>query len=256
MAIALTQLNKQNKMTATVETLDRASASVADIALRFPHAIDILNKHHLDYCCNGKKLFDDVCKRNNLDPEQIWQEVQYTNGGSSAGKSDRFESWNLTLLVDYIVMNHHVYVTSAIPEIKGLLDKVCSAHGDDQPYLLGVREKFNSLSEELLSHMPKEEQLLFPAIKRIEQNTLHTKDSFSADNLTIPIMVMEHEHEVAGDLVKSIRTLTNNFMPPAFACPTFLITYKMLQEFDNDLMQHIHLENNILFPKAQLLSQN
>ena len=243
-------------MTATAETLDRASASVADIALRFPHAIDILNKHHLDYCCNGKKRFDDVCKRNNLDPEQIWQEVQHANGGSSSGKPDRFESWKLTLLIDYIVMNHHVYVTSAIPEIKGLLNKVCHAHGEDHPNLLSVREKFNSLSEELLAHLPKEEELLFPAIKRIEQNALNAKDSSSSDNLTIPIMVMEHEHETAGDLMKSIRTLTNHFMPPAFACPTFLITYKMLQEFDNDLMQHIHLENNLLFPKAKILNQN
>lgn len=242
-------------MTATIETLDRASASVADIALRFPHAIDILNKHHLDYCCNGKKQFDDVCKQHNLDPEQIWQEVQHAIGGSTTGKADRFESWNLTLLIDYIVMNHHVYVTSAIPEIKGLLNKVCEAHGAEQPFLLSVREKFNRLAEELLAHMPKEEQLLFPAIKRIEQNALNAKDPSSADNLTIPIMVMEHEHETAGDLVKSIRSLTNYFSPPAFACPTFLITYKMLQEFDDDLMQHIHLENNILFPKAKKLTE-
>ena len=255
-AIALIQLDNYNQMTATVETLDRASASVADIALRFPHAIDILNKHHLDYCCNGKKRFDDVCKENNLDPEQIWQELQHANGGSTTRKPDRFESWTLTLLIDYIVMNHHVYVTRAIPEIKGLLNKVCNAHGEDQPYLLSVREKFNSLSQELLAHMTKEEEILFPAIKKIEQNALTIKSSPSSDNLTIPIMVMEHEHEIAGDLVKSIRTLTNNFMPPAFACPTFLIAYKMLQEFDNDLMQHIHLENNILFPNAKKLTEN
>ena len=243
-------------MIAIDETLDRSSASVADIALHFPHAIEILNRYNLDYCCNGKKQFDDVCKKNNLDPEQIWQEVLRANSGSTGGKHDRFESWNLTLLIDYIIMNHHVYVENAIPEIKGLLDKVCNAHGEDQPCLLSVREKFNSLSEELLAHMPKEEEMLFPAIKRIEQNSLTAKDSLSSDNLTIPIMVMEHEHEAAGDLVKSIRLLTNHFKPPAFACPTFLITYKMLQEFDNDLMQHIHLENNILFPKAQLLTQN
>lgn len=240
-------------MTATVETLDRASASVADIALRFPHSIDILNKYHLDYCCNGKKPFDDACTRKGLDPEKIWQEVQRAGGGSSLGKPDRFESWNLALLIDYIVMNHHQYVETAIPEIKGLLNKVCSAHGEDQPYLLSVREDFISLAEELLAHLPKEEEILFPAIKQIEKDAWNDKSS--PDDLTIPIMVMEHEHEVAGALVHSIRSLTNNFMPPAFACPTFLITYKMLQEFDDDLMQHIHLENNILFPKAKLLTQ-
>ena len=239
-------------MKAIAETLDRSSASVADIALHFPHAIEILNRHYLDYCCNGKKSFEDACKENNLNSEKIWLEILRTS--TDPVKNDRFESWGLTLLIDYIVHNHHHYVQSAIPEIKGLLNKVCAAHAEELPYLYKLREEFNRLAKELLAHLQKEEDILFPAIKKIEQNALNEKRSASSDNLTIPILVMEHEHEAAGDLLKSIQSLTKHFIPPAFACPTFIITYKMLEEFNNDLMQHIHLENNILFPKALLLT--
>ncbi len=242
-------------MVATVETLDRASASVADIALHFPHAIEILNKYNLDYCCNGKKRFEDVCKKHNLDPEQIWIELLVTKGDSDMDKHARFETWNLSLLIDFILQNHHEYVRKSIPEIRELLDKVCNAHGEDQPALHKIRKDFNSLAEELLEHLPKEEEILFPAIKRIiQQNNGFIENSVLLANLDKPILAMEHEHESAGDLIKSIRSLTNHYTPPAFACPTYQITFKMLHEFDHDLMQHIHLENNILFPKAKMLN--
>ncbi|MEK6782391.1 MAG: iron-sulfur cluster repair di-iron protein [Bacteroidota bacterium] len=242
-------------MVATDETIDRATATVADIALYFPQAIEVLNRYNLDYCCNGKKNFDDVCKQHNLNPEQIWFELLGTNVDSGTNNHMRFETWDLPLLIDFILQNHHQYVRESIPKIRELLDKVCNVHGDEQPELHKVRENFNSLAEELFAHMPKEEEILFPSINRIiQQNNGFIKSSTRLGNLNSPILVMEHEHETAGDLIKSIRSLTNGYTPPAFACPTYQITFKMLKEFDNDLMQHIHLENNILFPKAKMLS--
>ena len=129
-------------------------------------------------------------------------------------------------------------------------------HGTEDASLLKVQEAFDRLSEELLAHMPKEEEILFPAIKKMERQQLFAHDSFQPSQLKMPITAMEHEHDAAGELIKSIRSLTNHYLPPAYACPTFQITCKMLEEFDKDLMQHIHLENNILFPKAQLLSNH
>ncbi len=244
-------------MVAIEETLDKTTASVAEIALHFPQAIEILNKYNLDYCCNGKKRFEDVCNIRNLDSEQIWSELQETNANSGFDKRIRFETWDLPLLIDFILQNHHKYVRESIPEIRELLDKVCNVHGNEEPSLHKIREDFISLSNELWAHMPKEEDILFPAIDRlIQQKNGYINDSIYLNNLNAPILAMEHEHESAGDLIKSIRSLTNNYTPPAFACPTYQITYKMLQEFDNDLMQHIHLENNILFPKAQMLTTN
>lgn len=153
------------------------------------------------------------------------------------------------MLIDFIIQNHHSYVTSAIPEIQALLDKVCVAHSNDRFELLTVREDFLDLAEELTSHMKKEEFVLFPAIKRLESQT--HDDHPLASAIQTPISAMEHEHTVAGDLIKHIRLNTNNYTPPDFACPTFRITYKKLQEFDQDLMRHIHLENNILFERMK-----
>ena len=153
------------------------------------------------------------------------------------------------MLVDFIIQNHHSYVTSAIPEIKALLDKVCAAHGNDNPELLAVREDFLELAEELISHMKKEEFVLFPAIKRLDAQT--HDDHPLAGAIQTPISAMEHEHVLAGDLIKHIRSLTSNYIPPDFACPTYRITLTKLQQFDNDLMRHIHLENNILFERMK-----
>jgi regulator of cell morphogenesis and NO signaling len=123
-------------------------------------------------------------------------------------------------------------------------------HGDTNPELLRVRSEFNELAEELLGHMPKEEQILFPAIKRIEgQPIVSVESEILPSALVMPIKVMEDEHDHAGALIKSIRALTNHYERPSYACPTYQLTLTMLEEFDNDLIQHIHLENNILFPR-------
>ena len=121
---------------------------------------------------------------------------------------------------------------------------------EDSPFLPAVRDRFNRLAEELLDHLPKEEEILFPAARKLFHASASARDKGGIPlHLDAPIAVMEHEHEEAGKLIKGIRALTDNYTPPGFACPTYKITYVMLNQFDKDLMQHIHLENNILFPK-------
>lgn len=229
-------------------TLEGNSATVAQLAISHPAALAVFEKYNIDYCCGGHRSLEEACQKVGLDPVKIKQEI-YQSGGGEVSHALRPERWTSALLVDYIIQNHHQYVNDAIPEIKALLDKVCDAHGNDSLELLTIREDFAELAEELTSHMQKEEFVLFPAIKRLEAQT-HA-DHPLAGAIQSPISAMEHEHTIAGDLIKHIRTLSNQYTPPDFACPTYRITYKRLQEFDNDLMRHIHLENNILFERMK-----
>ncbi len=243
-------------MTFTDQTLEMVTATVADVALAFPQAISVLNKYDLDFCCNGKVPFVEACKKSNLNSENLWQEILEAPR-MKQGNTLNFETWNSSVLADFIVQHHHQYVREAIPKIRELLDKVCRVHVDTNPELLAVRTDFEALALELLGHLPKEEQILFPAIKRIEGEPIASvEDAIAPDALAMPIHVMEAEHERAGELIKSIRSRTNHYTAPSYACPTFQLTYVMLQEFDNDLLQHIHLENNILFPRFKSIVHN
>src|SRR5687768_4625721 len=229
-------------------TIDGNAPTVAQLAISHPGGLAVFTKYNIDYCCGGHRSIEDACSRLGLDPDKIKAEI-VQSPGTETSKAFRPENWSSTFLAEYIVQNHHVYVKKSIPEIQAFLDKVCDAHGDDCLELLLIRENFSDLAEELTSHMEKEERVLFPAIKRLEaQNDV---DHPLVSTLQIPVGAMEHEHVIAGDLVKQIRAASNNYTPPDFACPTFRITYKRLQEFDNDLMRHIHLENNILFERVK-----
>jgi regulator of cell morphogenesis and NO signaling len=232
--------------------LEMETATVADVALAFPNAIDILNQYHLDFCCQGKVPFTEACRKANLNPDTIWSEIQQAGEGSGTGHPLRFENWSSSMLVDFIVQHHHQYVQEAIPRIQELLEKICSVHGDTNPELMLVRDDFNDLANELLNHLPKEEQILFPAIKRLEGSEAHDPGQVIMPSaLKMPIHMMEDEHERAANLVKSIRRHTQQYTVPEYACPTYQLTFNLLNEFDNDLMQHIHLENNILFPRVK-----
>lgn len=234
--------------------LEMTTAAVADIALNFPQAIDLLNEYNLDYCCNGKKNFVGVCKSRQLNPETIWNEIMEKKQLASSDSRLKFQNWEPALLIDFIVQHHHSYVRESLPRITELLNKVCSVHANDSPQLAEIRNLFDQVAEELLEHMPKEEVVLFPAIRRITGKTNNGVSSASI-NVQAPIVTMEHEHEAVGDLVKRIRILTDQYTPPLHACPTFQLTYRLLKEFDHDLMQHIHLENNILFPMVRTARQ-
>lgn len=221
--------------------------TVAEMAVSYPAALSVFTKYNIDYCCGGNRSLEDACIRVGLNPDKIRQEIVNSPVQQSA-VPPRAERWSASLLADYIVQNHHAYVKNAIPEIGALLEKVCAAHGEDNIELLNIQQDFSDLAEELLNHMDKEEIALFPAIKRLEAQGV--EEHPLAETLKAPIAMMEHEHTVAGDLMKSIRLLSHNYTVPEFACPTYRVTYQKLKEFDDDLMTHVHLENNILFKKS------
>jgi regulator of cell morphogenesis and NO signaling len=224
--------------------------TVADIARQFPHAVPVFKKLHIDFCCNGNRLFTEVCKEAGLIPEEI--KLQIVQSTEKPPIHFRADDWSASFLVDYILQNHHTYVKRTIPQLEALLAKVESVHGNEHPEIHAIHTCFVSLAEELLGHMQKEEQMLFPIIKQLvkHKDSGEAIGSFPFQTIRNPIAVMENEHAGAGEDMENIRRLTNNFNPPADACQSYRLLYKLLEEFEDDLHQHVHLENNLLFPKA------
>ncbi|NJN42005.1 MAG: iron-sulfur cluster repair di-iron protein [Flammeovirgaceae bacterium] len=223
-----------------MDTIISNRKTVAQVAVENPNSIKILSAYGIDYCCGGNKALEDVCAEKKIEVDKLMVEISQNKVKTPEGH--RYENWTSDFLADYIENNHHTYVRTNIPEIKELLEKLYLRHGQNSPELYELSENFNRLSEELYSHMRKEELILFPAIRK----TIREKIQI---DVAAPVVVMEHEHEVAGGLLKAIRRITSDFTLPAEACTTWHIAYKKLQEFEQDLMLHIHLENNILFKK-------
>ncbi|MFC3880550.1 iron-sulfur cluster repair di-iron protein [Algoriphagus namhaensis] len=208
----------------------------------------IFKKYNIDFCCGGNKPLDTVCETKGLSLDKILSELQIESSQGGAQSID-YKSWPLDLLATYIERTHHVFVRENIPAIQGFLDKLVKVHGSRHPELSDIRSLFLEISEELLQHMEKEEELLFPEIKKASD--IYAVFEERKSKIADLIAVMEAEHENAGDIFRQISQLTSNYTPPADACTTYKVTYKMLQEFEDNLHLHVHLENNILFPATQ-----
>jgi regulator of cell morphogenesis and NO signaling len=219
---------------------------------------DVFRKYGIDFCCNGNRSIDDACKEGNLDATLIENDLQAltVSGGSQESAID-FKSWPFDLLADYIEKKHHRYVATQIPVLQAYLLKITSVHGGRHPELQEIKELFDGSAEELTAHMKKEEMLLFPFIRKMVTTKHDNLNSLEAPFGTVqnPIRMMMHEHDTEGVRFRKIAALTNNYQVPADGCNTYLVTYKLLKEFEEDLHLHIHLENNILFPKAIEMEQ-
>ena len=215
------------------------------------HTAVVFEKYNLDYCCNGKKQFEDACKENNIDPNLVLIDLEKVNNNVAVNEQN-YEDWAMDFLIDYIINNHHQYIRKMIPLIAEHGEKATVAHGENHPELLKISEIFAVIYKDLRQHMLKEEQILFPFIKQIvqikENNGQTEKPYFGS--VQHPIQMMEAEHENAGDGFNEINQLSKNYKIPTDACPTYSVFYNALIEFEKDIHKHIHLENNILFPKA------
>lgn len=211
----------------------------------------IFKKYGIDFCCRGGRTVEDACLAKGIDPEPLINELAQIANRETKTDVD-YTSWKLDRLANHIEDRHHTYVERATEELKPFLDKVAKVHGNEHPYLLTIRELFFESAGNLAQHMKKEELILFPFIKRM-QLALDTgepmpKPPFGTVNN--PISMMKTEHEDEGQRFETMSELTNGFNPPEYACNTWRVTYHLLKEFQDDLHLHIHLENNILFPKA------
>ncbi|MFN8366303.1 MAG: iron-sulfur cluster repair di-iron protein [Candidatus Kapaibacterium sp.] len=226
--------------------------TLADVVKSNYRAAVILQQHGLDFCCGGKATIEESCAKNHLDSEELLHELNALSLRDVAAAINRWEEWDLEFLIEYIKRNHHMYIRNSIPVIIRHLQKVRDKHGMRHQELVQIFDVFLALCEDLLEHLGKEEQVLFPYVKkllRLQQAKLpQTNAPFAS--ITSPIAVLEAEHERAGNLMITVRSLTNNYQAPANACNTFRLVYDELAEFDKDLMQHTFLENHILFPKS------
>jgi regulator of cell morphogenesis and NO signaling len=219
-------------------------------------AARIFEQYGIDFCCGGKKSIAEACISKGLDPEHVLTSLTeiHENGTSLA---ENFNLWKPDFLIDYIVNNHHSYVEKMLPVIYMHSQKVADKHRLSHPETAAIAGLFISIKEELEVHMQKEERVLFPYIKtllKMEENG--EKAAFPPfGTVENPIRMMESEHETAGNLMAEINSLSSGFTPPEDACATFKVLYSELKEFENDLHTHIHLENNILFPKAIALEK-
>jgi regulator of cell morphogenesis and NO signaling len=210
----------------------------------------VFEKYSLDFCCNGKRSLNDACIEKGINPVHVVNEIESINS-TPVNEETKPDELKLDELIDYIINNHHLYVNKMLPVISAHTQKIASVHGANHPETKKIAEIFSAVNSEMKHHMMKEEKILFPHIKvLVRNNNGRTTDKPYFGTIKNPIAMMEAEHQSAGDGMKEIRELANNFTPPPDACETYKITFKELKDFEEDLHRHIHLENNILFPGA------
>ena len=230
--------------------------TIGDFVAKDFRTAAIFTKYGIDFCCKGQRTIDEVCTKKNINEANLLDELNAVMATKNDSGID-FNSWPLDLLIDYIEKTHHRFVEEKTPVILQFLDKLCSVHGSNHPELFEINELFKSSAGELRPHMKKEELVLFPFVKRMMNATkshgVIGKPHFGTVKNPISAMMIEHDNE--GERFRAIAALTNNYTPPEDACNTYKVTYSMLEEFEQDLHKHIHLESNILFPKAKALEK-
>ena len=228
--------------------------TVREFATEIPNATRIFEKFGIDYCCGGGQALATACVKAKVSIDQVLHSLQETGtpGTEAAGDAPDFQNSRLAELIFHILCRHHGYVKQEVPRLKQLLTKVVAVHGSAHAELAVIQHTFAGVADELLGHMMKEEMVLFPYIEAMEQ-AIHAGKPVPRPpfgSIANPVRMMELEHESAGSALEEIRRLTSGYTPPENACFSYKTLYSALKEFEADLHQHVHLENNILFPRA------
>ncbi|HEY0677277.1 MAG TPA: iron-sulfur cluster repair di-iron protein [Chitinophagaceae bacterium] len=218
--------------------------TLAQIVTSDYRTASVFEKYGLDYCCRGKQTLQHSCEEFKLSVDKLISELKAVSSGSKPAVD--FSNMSLSDLIDHIIRSHHEYVKAEMPYLLAYLHKVAMKHGERHPEMVNVYEAFAYLKEEMENHMAKEEEILFPQIRSLENQ----ENSFRKEYLQSPISSMLLEHSAAGSLMQEIKRLTGNYKPPMDACTTYRLSLASLNAFELDFHQHVHLENNILFPKA------
>jgi len=225
--------------------------TVRELALENPVATRVFEKLGIDYCCGGNQSLEQACRAANVSIDHVLDSLEAA--ASQPTPEDRnWQNEPLAELIAHITATHHKYVREETARLAPLFDKVCGAHGNNHPELLEMRSTFRALAGELSTHMMKEEMVLFPYIVRMEEAVIQDEPILPPPfgSVQNPVVMMMHEHDSAGDALRSLRKASGDYTVPPDACVSYQTLYKALAEFEADLHQHIHLENNILFPRA------
>ncbi len=229
-----------------------ADRTVAELVADDYRRAEVFKRYGIDFCCGGGRTVEAVCRKKNVSFEELSRALTDVTNEKGSSPLAEAKSWDLGFLADYIVNVHHRYVRENIPLLIEFTAKVARVHGHADAELIRIAEIFGDVAAELNQHMMKEEQILFPYIKQLEQQRRQGGPTEAPPFGTVqnPISMMEHEHEQVGAWLHEIQELSHDYMPPEHACNTYRVSFLKLKEFEEDLHTHIHLENNILFPRA------
>ena len=233
-------------------TLD-TNRTVRELALDMPDATRVFEQLRIDYCCGGHRTLADACRTAGLNVEEVVGLLERDAWSPAQGDVVLdFQSLSLAELVSYIIEKHHLFTTAEMERIEALVSKVCGKHGENHPELLEVGTLFARLCDELRPHMQKEERVLFPYVAVLEVSTARGMAPPFAPfgTVTNPVRMMMFEHDAAGDILRALRATTRDYAVPEDACMSYRALYQALEGLEADLHQHIHLENNVLFPRA------
>jgi len=227
--------------------------TVREVAVENLAATRVFERLGIDYCCGGNQLLEQACEKAGVSVHELLASMEIEEESARAAQQVRdWQGEPLSELVTHIQNTHHKYAREEIVRLSALLNKVCSVHGKNHPELFEIQPIFAGLAQELTTHMMKEEMVLFPYIVRMEEAVVLKAPVLPAPFGTVanPVAMMEHEHDSAGNALRAIRKASDGFTTPADACISYQTLYQALAAFEADLHQHIHLENNILFPRA------
>ncbi len=239
-------------MEATKVSDDRFSGkTVGQIVAKNYRTADVFKSYGIDFCCGGDASLEKVCFEHGLDQDELLKELaEKVEGGKPYGQ--QYDTWELDFLMDFIVQQHHQYMRSALPEIDDYLQRVCKVHGIQHPELKHIHWYFDQLNEDFKLHMTFEEEKAFPLIKTL-LNTSNESKYGEIQSAKKSLDLMADDHSKTGKTLKKIRSLSNSYTPPEDACSTYKVLYNKLRELEADIKKHVHLENNILTPKAMRL---
>jgi regulator of cell morphogenesis and NO signaling len=229
-------------------TVLRIQDTVGEIVARRPALSRVFEAAGVDYCCGGKRTLEDVCRQKGLEPQSFLALLEQSASETDGEPIVDAAAMSLSDLIDHILEAHHAYLRSELPRLNGLTEKVAAVHGANDVRLHQLRQTVLMLASELTSHMMKEEQILFPMIRRLDLSDI--PPTFHCGSIANPIRQMELEHYDAGGGLEQIRTLTDDYSPPDWACNTYRAMLDALAHLERDMRQHIHKEDNILFPRA------
>jgi regulator of cell morphogenesis and NO signaling len=238
----------------TRQAKESANKTVGEFVAADYRSAKVFEKYGIDFCCGGKELLSAACREKGIDLATIQAEIEAVKS-EPLERGQNYSAWELPFLSDYIVNTHHGYLNENTSQIAVYAQKIAEVHGAHHPEVIEIAGIFSGIATDMEAHLREEEEVLFPAIKRIHEARKAGREPAAEDieALNASLAKLHQEHDAIGDAVHAIRDLSNGYAIPEDVCNTYVVTYRKLKEFEDDLHKHVHLENNILFPKAAKL---
>jgi regulator of cell morphogenesis and NO signaling len=234
-----------------VQTVPTSEKTIGEIVADDYRTAKVFENHEIDFCCGGKVALRAACMEKGIDLAEITRALDAVKS-EPVERSQNYASWELPFLADYIINAHHNYIRENTSQLAAYAHKIAEVHGEHHPEVIKIASIFDGIAKDLAAHLREEEEIFFPAIKRVHAARKEGMAPEEKDIETIrdSIMKLSQEHEEVGEAIHAIRSLAKDYAIPEDVCNTFVVTYQKFREFEDDLHKHVHLENNILFPKA------